>query len=86
MLDRVHQEIAHDPLEKIVNEPRIREFLEGVTAGVVGLIAGTSLALMRVSIDNIPTAIVFVVALAALFYFKAKFVSRRQQQEEVEVG
>jgi chromate transporter len=66
--------VAHDPLETIVSEPRIREFLEGVTAGVVGLIAGTSLALMSVSIVNIPTAAVFLVALAALFYFKAKFV------------
>ena len=66
--------IAHDPLEKIVNEPRIREFLEGVTAGVVGLIAGTSIALMAVSIVNVPTAAVFLVALAALFYFKAKLV------------
>ncbi len=51
--------LAHDPLEKIVNEPRIREFLEGVTAAVVGLIAGTSIALMSVSIVNIPTAVVF---------------------------
>jgi chromate transporter len=66
--------LAHDPLERIVSEPRIREFLEGVTAGVVGLIAGTSIALMTVSIVSIPTAIIFVVALAALFYFKAKFV------------
>jgi chromate transporter len=66
--------LAHDPLEKIVNEPRIREFLEGVTAGVVGLIAGTSIALMSVSIVSVPTAVVFLVALGALFYFKAKFV------------
>ena len=66
--------LAHDPLERIVNEPRVREFLEGVTAGVVGLIAGTSLALMKVSIVGIPTAVVFLVALAALFYFKAKFM------------
>ena len=48
--------------------------LEGVTAGVVGLIAGTSIALMAVSIVSIATAMVFAVALAALFYFKAKFV------------
>jgi chromate transporter len=66
--------LAHEPLERIVNEPRIREFLEGVTAAVVGLIAGTSIALMSVSIVNIQTAAVFLVALAALFYFKAKFV------------
>ena len=66
--------IAHDPLEKIVSEPRVREFLEGVTAAVVGLIAGTSIAFMMLTIVSIPTAIVFAVALAALFYFKAKFV------------
>jgi chromate transporter len=66
--------LAHEPLERIVNEPRIREFLAGVTAGVVGLIAATTIALMSVSIVNIPTAVVFLVALAALFYFKSKFV------------
>src|SRR5688500_19525708 len=37
--------LAHDPLERLVTRPRIREFLEGLTAGVVGLIAGTSIAL-----------------------------------------
>lgn len=66
--------IAHDPLEKLVSQPQIREFLEGVTAGVVGLIAGTTIALMMVSIVSIPTAVVFAAALAALFYFKSKAV------------
>ena len=64
--------LAHDPLQKLVSEPRIRLFLEGVTAGVVGLIAGTTIALMMVSIVDILTALVFSVALAALFYFKSK--------------
>lgn len=66
--------LAHEPLERFVSKPRVREFLEGVTAAVVGLIAGTTIALMVVSIVSIPTALVFVVALAALFYFKAKLV------------
>ena len=66
--------LAHDPLEKLVSQPRIREFLEGVTAAVVGLIAGTTIALMKVGIVNIPTAIIFAVALAALFYFKSKLI------------
>ena len=66
--------LAHEPLERFVSKPRVREFLEGVTAAVVGLIAGTTIALMMVSIVSIPTALVFVVALAALFYFKAKLV------------
>ncbi|SHM14928.1 chromate transporter [Nitrosospira sp. Nsp11] len=66
--------LAHDPLEKLVSEPRVREFLEGVTAGVVGLIAGTTIALMVVSLVNITTVIVFAVALATLFYFKSKLI------------
>jgi chromate transporter len=66
--------LAHEPLERFVAQPRVREFLEGVTAGVVGLIAGTTIALMVVSIRSIPTALVFAVALAALFYFKSKIV------------
>ena len=66
--------LAHDPLERLVSQPRIREFLEGVTAGVVGLIAGTTVALMAVSIVSAFTAVVFAVALAALFYFRSKLV------------
>jgi chromate transporter len=64
--------LAHDSLEKLVTQPRTREFLEGVTAGVVGLIAGTTIALFKVSVTDIPTLIVFAIALAALFYFKSK--------------
>ena len=66
--------LAHDQLDRLVNRPRIRELLEGVTAGVVGLIAGTTIALLLVSVVNVSTALVFAAALAALFYFKAKLV------------
>jgi chromate transporter len=65
--------LAHDPLERLVSQPKTREFLEGVTAAVVGLIAGTTIALMAVSIVSIPTAVIFVVALAALFLSKSKY-------------
>jgi chromate transporter len=66
--------LAHDPLERFVSQPRVRELLEGVTAGVVGLIAATTIALMVVSLVSIPTVLVFAVALAALFYFKSKMI------------
>ena len=66
--------LAHDPLERLVTRPRIREFLEGLTAGVVGLIAGTSIALLFVSVVNVATAVIFVVALAALFRWSAKWI------------
>lgn len=66
--------LTHDALERLVNQSSIREFLEGVTAGVVGLIAGTTVALLMVGIVSVPTALVFALALAALFYFKSKFI------------
>lgn len=66
--------LAHDALERFVSQPRIREFLKGVTAAVVGLIAGTTITLMMASIVSIPTGFVFAVALVALFYFKSNFV------------
>jgi chromate transporter len=66
--------LAHDPLERFVSRPLARELLEGVTAGVVGLISGTTIALFTVSVVDIPTLIVFVVALWALFYFKSKLI------------
>jgi chromate transporter len=65
--------LAHKQLDSLVNRASIREFLEGVTAGVVGLIAGTTIALLLVSIVNISTALVFAAALAVLFLSKSKF-------------
>ncbi len=66
--------VAHEPLERLVSRPSIREFLEGVTAGVVGLIAGTAVVLIVASIKGVAHAVVFAVALWCLFRFKSKFV------------
>jgi chromate transporter len=66
--------VAHGPLERLVSKPSIREFLEGVTAGVIGLIAGTAVVLVVAGVTGIAHAMVFVAALACLFRFKSKFV------------
>jgi chromate transporter len=66
--------VAHDALERLVSRPSIHQALEGVTAGVVGLIAGTGIVLVIASVRSIPQATVFVVALACLFRFKSKAV------------
>ena len=66
--------VAHDPLERLVSHPRAREFLEGVTAGVVGLIAGTAVVLVIAGIKSVAHALVFAIALACLFRFKSKAV------------
>ncbi|MBW3550103.1 MAG: chromate efflux transporter [Proteobacteria bacterium] len=66
--------IAHAQLERLVARPRVRVFLDGVTAGVVGLIAGTTLALLRISLTGVEAVILFALALMVLFASKAKLV------------
>lgn len=66
--------IGHSVLESLVHQPRIRLFLEGLTAGVVGLIAGTTLALLKVSITGLEPLILFALALTVLFLSKARLV------------
>jgi chromate transporter len=62
--------VAHDQLEGVVHHPRARSFLKGVMAAVVGLIAGTTVALLTVSLVTPLSAAVFALALAALFYWQ----------------
>ena len=64
----------NDALERLVHQPRIRLFLEGVTAGVVGLIAGTTLALLRVSLTGLEALILFAIVLGVLFASKARLL------------
>lgn len=66
--------LGHDTLERLVHRPRVHRFLEGVTAGVVGLIAGTTLALMRASLTDFEAWLLFATALAVLFIAKARLV------------
>lgn len=66
--------VGHDALERLVHQPRIRLFLEGVTAGVVGLIAGTTLALLRVSLTGVEALILFAIVLGILFASKARLL------------
>jgi chromate transporter len=66
--------LGHDALERVVHQPRIRLFLEGVTAGVVGLIAGTTLALLKVSLTGLEPLLLFAVVLGILFVSKARML------------
>jgi chromate transporter len=64
--------LAHRPLERILHHPRARVFLEGVTAGVVGLIGGTALPLLRSAVIDVLTGVIFALALAVFFRSKAR--------------
>jgi len=64
--------VGHEALERLVYQPRIRLLLQGVTAGVVGLICGTSLALLKLSLTGWQPLVLFALVLAVLFATKAK--------------
>ena len=66
--------LGHDFFERVLHHPRFRSFLDGVTAGVVGLIAATTMGLLRASLTSLVTVAVFAVALGVLFRWHSKFL------------
>jgi chromate transporter len=51
-------------------DPRLKAFIDGVTAGAAGAIFGAVCVLARRAIVDLPTAIVFAATLAALLTLK----------------
>lgn len=66
--------IGHEPLERLVDNQSAHAFLDGVTAGVVGLIGATALGILSETIIGIHAWIIFSVALIALFGSKSKWI------------
>lgn len=64
--------VGHELIERIVEHPGIRHFLYGVTAGVVGLIAATTVALFRVAITSWQTGLIFLLVLVLLYRWPVK--------------
>ncbi len=64
--------LGHDLLERLIEEPQIHSFLDGVTAAVVGLIAATAVQLLQTAVPDLPALAIFALALFALYRWKAK--------------
>jgi chromate transporter len=64
--------VGHEYLERLIANPSVHTFLDGVTAGVVGLISATTLVLFRQGITSPHALGIFVLALAAVYLWKAK--------------
>ncbi|MBI3159688.1 MAG: chromate efflux transporter [Chloroflexi bacterium] len=64
--------LAHDQLERLIQNTNLHAFLDGVTAGVVGLISATAIGLFRSAVPDLPALLIFLMALAALYRWKAK--------------
>lgn len=62
----------HSGLVAVADNPRIRPFLLGVAAGVIGLIAAVTITILDTSIVDVPTAILAIGAFLALSRWHAK--------------
>ena len=66
--------IGHETLERLIENPAVHAFLDGVTAGVVGLIAATAMDILIDTLTSIHAWIIFSAALFLLFRSKSKWV------------
>jgi chromate transporter len=64
--------LGHDYLERLIENTALHSLLDGVTAGVVGLIAATTIGLFRTAVTTLPALAIFVVTLLVLFRWKSK--------------
>lgn len=64
--------IGHKQMERIVENRATHAFLDGVTAGVVGLISATALEILNVTLQGLVAWVIFTLALLLLFRWKAK--------------
>lgn len=62
----------HRQLVAVAENSRIRPFLLGVAAGVIGLIAAVTVEILRQSVVDVPAGILAVVAFVVLYRFQAK--------------
>jgi chromate transporter len=63
---------GHATLERVVQNRALHDLLDGITAGVVGLIAATSVHLFRAGVSGWRGLALFAVALAVVYLWKSK--------------
>ena len=64
--------VGHSTLERIIESEKAHAFLDGITAAVVGLMAVTTLSLLRTGVSDWRSLAIFIFALLTLYLWKAK--------------
>jgi chromate transporter len=67
--------VSHRWMERIINNVSLHSFLDGITGGVVGLIAATTITFLPNITRDIPSFLIFAVGLVVLFRWKSKWVT-----------
>lgn len=62
--------LGHGLLERVVNDQRLHAVLDGITAAVIGLVAATTVQLGRAALTDLPTVLIFGLALVALYLWR----------------
>lgn len=62
----------HSQLVAVADNPRIRPFLLGVAAGVIGVIAAVTVVILDEAVVDVPTALLAIAAFIALYRYQAK--------------
>jgi len=65
--------LGHNFFEKVIENKAMHAFLDGVTAGVVGIIGITSLNLFQSAVVDLDSVIIFIVSLFLVYWLKAKW-------------
>lgn len=65
--------VGHSYLERAVHNPALHDLLDGITAGVVGLIAATTLDLARSALTGPAALVIFAAALVTLILWRAGY-------------
>jgi len=65
--------VGHKYLEKVVENKALQVFNDGVTAGVVGLIAATTIGLLKAGITNIFAIGIFLLSVFLVYRWKSKY-------------
>jgi len=65
--------IGHDFFERVTRNEPVHKVLDGVTAGVVGLIATAAIVLFREGIRTAPAVGIFAAAIMALYLWRSKW-------------
>lgn len=65
--------VGHGYLEKIIENPALHGFLDGVASAVVGLLAITTLEIAATTLTGVYQGVIFAVALAGLYRLRGKW-------------
>lgn len=67
--------LGHNAIERVINNTKLHSFLDGISAGVIGLFAYTALTLLTGTLQNTTSFCLFAVALVGFYLTNSKYAT-----------